>query len=172
MKISRETLHQLIENKLCQAGLKREHAATVAEVLVYADARGIHSHGAVRVEYYAERISKAAPTANRSFVLRKPGRARQFYMPTMPPDRSRRKWVWNMPSKPPSKMALRWSVSAGWVTAAQSLILCSRQPAPDSLAFRCASPIQWWCRLAARKFTTVLTPGLCRAGRRRRDPYL
>ncbi len=42
-------------------------------------------------------------------------------------------------------------------TAAQSLILCSRQPAPDSLAFRCASPIQWWCRLAARKFTTVLT---------------
>ena len=32
MKISRETLHQLIENKLCQAGLKREHAATVAEV--------------------------------------------------------------------------------------------------------------------------------------------
>ncbi len=46
MKISRETLHQLIENKLCQAGLKREHAATVAEVLVYADARGIHSHGA------------------------------------------------------------------------------------------------------------------------------
>ncbi len=37
------------------------------------------------------------------------------------------------------------------------LFLCSRQPAPDSLAFRCASPIQWWCRLAARKFTTVLT---------------
>ncbi|MSH55370.1 ureidoglycolate dehydrogenase, partial [Escherichia coli] len=28
MKISRETLRQLIENKLCQAGLKREHAAT------------------------------------------------------------------------------------------------------------------------------------------------
>ncbi len=32
MKISRETLHQLIENKLCQAGLKREHAATVASI--------------------------------------------------------------------------------------------------------------------------------------------
>ncbi|SUH17191.1 ureidoglycolate dehydrogenase [Salmonella enterica subsp. enterica] len=27
MKISRETLHQLIENKLYKAGLKREHAA-------------------------------------------------------------------------------------------------------------------------------------------------
>lgn len=35
--------------------------------------------------------------------MRKPDRARQFYMPTMPPDRSQRKWVWNMPSKPPSK---------------------------------------------------------------------
>ncbi|WP_254866441.1 hypothetical protein, partial [Salmonella enterica] len=32
MKISRETLHQLIENKLYKAGLKREHAATVADV--------------------------------------------------------------------------------------------------------------------------------------------
>lgn len=37
MKISRETLHQLIENKLYKAGLKREHAAIVADVLVYAD---------------------------------------------------------------------------------------------------------------------------------------
>ncbi len=131
MKISRETLHQLIENKLCQAGLKREHAATVAEVLVYADARGIHSHGAVRVEYYAERISKGGTNREPEFRLEETDRARQFYMPTMPPDRSRRKWVWNMPSKPPSKKALRWSVSAGWVTAAQSLILCSRLPAPD-----------------------------------------
>ncbi len=69
MKISRETLHQLIENKLCQAGLKREHAATVAEVLVYADARGIHSHGAVRVEYYAERISKGGTDREPEFRL-------------------------------------------------------------------------------------------------------
>lgn len=69
MKISRETLHQLIENKLCQAGLKREHAATVAEVLVYADARGIHSHGAVRVEYYAERISKGGTNREPEFRL-------------------------------------------------------------------------------------------------------
>lgn len=67
MKISRETLHQLIENKLCKAGLKREHAATVAEVLVYADARGIHSHGAVRVEYYAERISKGGTNREPTF---------------------------------------------------------------------------------------------------------
>lgn len=73
MKISRETLHQLIENKLCQTGLKREHAATVAEVLVYADARGIHSHGAVRVEYYAERISKGGTNREPEFRLEETG---------------------------------------------------------------------------------------------------
>lgn len=131
MKISRETLRQLIENKLCQAGLKREHAATVAEVLVYADARGSTLMARCAWNTTRNAFQKAAPTVNRNFVLKKPGRVRQFYMPTMLPDRSRRKWVWNMPSKPPSKMALRWSVSAGWVTAAQSLILCSRQPAQD-----------------------------------------
>ena len=73
MKISRETLRQLIENKLCQAGLKREHAATVAEVLVYADARVIHSHGAVRVEYYAERISKCCTNREPEFRLEETG---------------------------------------------------------------------------------------------------
>ncbi|MGS9112106.1 ureidoglycolate dehydrogenase, partial [Salmonella enterica subsp. enterica serovar Infantis] len=55
MKIIRETLHQLIENKIYKAGLKSEHAAFFAEVLVYADSRVINSHGALRVEYYSER---------------------------------------------------------------------------------------------------------------------
>ncbi len=96
MKISRETLHQLIENKLYKAGLKREHAAIVADVLVYADARGIHSHGAVRVEYYAERISKAAPTGSRRSALRIPVPVRRYCMPIMLPDRSQPKWEWSM----------------------------------------------------------------------------
>ncbi|EAX5046563.1 ureidoglycolate dehydrogenase, partial [Salmonella enterica] len=73
MKISRETLHQLIENKLYKAGLKREHAAIVADVLVYADARGIHSHGAVRVEYYAERISKGGTNREPTFRIENTG---------------------------------------------------------------------------------------------------
>lgn len=103
MKISRETLRQLIENKLCRAGLKREHAATVAEVLVYADARGSTLMARCAWNTTRNAFQKAAPTVNRNFVLKKPGRVRQFYMPTMLPDRSRRKWVWNMPSKPPAK---------------------------------------------------------------------
>ncbi len=88
----------------------------------YADARGIHSHGAVRVEYYAERISKAAPTANRSFVLRKPDRARQFYMPINAAGQVAAKMGMEHAIKTAQQKALRWSVSAGWVTAAQSLI--------------------------------------------------
>lgn len=53
-----EELQRLIQNKLRAAGLSKEHAQTVAEHLVFADASGIHSHGAVRVDYYAERIAK------------------------------------------------------------------------------------------------------------------
>lgn len=73
MKISRETFHQLIGDKLCQAGLKHERAATVTEVLVYADAGGIRSHGTMRVEYYAERISKGGTNRESKFRLEETG---------------------------------------------------------------------------------------------------
>jgi LDH2 family malate/lactate/ureidoglycolate dehydrogenase len=59
MKVSRETLHQLIENKLHKAGLNREHAAIIADVLVYADARGIHSHGAYALNIMRNVLQKA-----------------------------------------------------------------------------------------------------------------
>lgn len=128
MKISRETLHQLIENKLCQAGLKREHAATVAEVLVYADARGIHSHGAVRVEYYAERISKGGTNREPEFRLEETGPCSAIlHADQCPPGQVAAKMGMEHAIKTAQQMALRWSVSAGWVTAAQSLILYSRQ---------------------------------------------
>ena len=35
-----------------------------ADVLTFADERGIHSHGAIRVEYYAERIAKGGMNTN------------------------------------------------------------------------------------------------------------
>ncbi len=129
-EISRETLHQLIENKLCRAGLKREHAATVAEVLVYADARGIHSHGAVRVEYYAERISKGGTNREPEFRL-ETGPCSAILHADNAAGQVAAKMGMEHAIKTAQQKALRWSVSAGWVTAAQSLILCSRQPAPD-----------------------------------------
>ncbi len=58
MRVSESELRSLIGNKLQRAGLSQEQAEGVADVLVFADLRGIHSHGAMRTEYYAERIVK------------------------------------------------------------------------------------------------------------------
>ncbi|MGG3506471.1 ureidoglycolate dehydrogenase [Paenibacillus lautus] len=73
MKIFRQQLHELITTKLHMAGLTEEHAAGVADVLVHADIRGIHSHGAMRVEYYAERITKGGLNTNPEFKFNKTG---------------------------------------------------------------------------------------------------
>lgn len=73
MNIKKEDLHKLIKDKLCLAGLKEEHASTMADVLVFAESRGIHSHGTVRVEYYSERISKGGLTINPNMEFEKTG---------------------------------------------------------------------------------------------------
>ncbi|NIF00760.1 ureidoglycolate dehydrogenase [Pantoea sp. Acro-805] len=62
MNIDKVTLHTLIASKLTLAGLSADYAAVMADVLVFAEARGIHSHGTVRVEYYSERIQKGGIT--------------------------------------------------------------------------------------------------------------
>ncbi|WP_026879046.1 ureidoglycolate dehydrogenase [Ignatzschineria larvae DSM 13226] len=67
MKLTKTALHQLMSQKLHRAGLSQEHADIVADILVHADARGIHSHGAVRVEYYSERISKGGTNCTPHF---------------------------------------------------------------------------------------------------------
>ncbi|KAF1299227.1 ureidoglycolate dehydrogenase [Enterococcus sp. JM4C] len=66
-------LHQLIKEKLMAAGLHEAHAEETAKHLVYADACGIHSHGAVRVDYYAERIAKGGVTIDPEIVFEKTG---------------------------------------------------------------------------------------------------
>lgn len=75
VRISEEKLKELIKNKIHKAGLTEEHAAGVADVLAHADMRGYHSHGAMRVEYYAERIAKGGITHNPKFEFKKTGPA-------------------------------------------------------------------------------------------------
>lgn len=58
VRVAEAELFHLIKEKVLAAGLQESHAEELAEHLVYADLHGIHSHGAVRVEYYAERIAK------------------------------------------------------------------------------------------------------------------
>ena len=47
--LGKEELKQLMQTKLEKAGLTSDHAQEVANHLTYADLRGVHSHGAVRV---------------------------------------------------------------------------------------------------------------------------
>ncbi len=71
--VSPQELHNLIQSKLEKAGLKSEHADEVARHLVFADSCGIHSHGAVRVDYYAERIAKRGVTIDPNMYFEKTG---------------------------------------------------------------------------------------------------
>ncbi|MDM5154551.1 ureidoglycolate dehydrogenase [Bacillus sp. DX1.1] len=73
MKTDETELHELIQKKLEKAGLSSKHASGVADLLVFADARGIHSHGAVRVEYYAERIAKGGTNVEPNFRFQQTG---------------------------------------------------------------------------------------------------
>ena len=69
MIVKREELKALMKNKLMQAGLSGEHAEMTAEVLVWSDERGYHSHGSVRMEYYCERIAKGGINTSPNFSL-------------------------------------------------------------------------------------------------------
>lgn len=79
MKITREELKNLVKTKLVKAGLNDDHAETTAEILTWADERGYHSHGAVRVEYYSERISKGGINFNPNVVWEETGPATAIY---------------------------------------------------------------------------------------------
>ncbi|PLS32521.1 ureidoglycolate dehydrogenase [Carnobacterium maltaromaticum] len=73
VRVTESELHELIQKKLEKAGLSSLHANTVAETLAFADARGIHSHGAVRVDYYAERIAKGGSNLTPKFKFNQTG---------------------------------------------------------------------------------------------------
>ncbi|TCP21661.1 ureidoglycolate dehydrogenase (NAD+) [Scopulibacillus darangshiensis] len=73
MRVTKHKLKELMKEKINKAGLSEEHADIAADVLAFADARGIHSHGAVRVDYYAERIAKGGLNANPDFKFEKTG---------------------------------------------------------------------------------------------------
>ncbi|QLK85378.1 ureidoglycolate dehydrogenase [Staphylococcus sp. 17KM0847] len=79
MKVTKAELFKLIKKKLMKAGLQETSAERVSDVLVFADHRGIHSHGAVRVEYYAERIAKGGITVHPEYQFEKTGPSSGIY---------------------------------------------------------------------------------------------
>lgn len=71
--VGTDKLRELMQAKFEKAGLQKSHAEEVANHLTYADSRGVHSHGTVRVEYYAERIAKGGTTIEPDFHFEKTG---------------------------------------------------------------------------------------------------
>ncbi len=58
VKVKAEELNRLTRLRLEEVGVPPEDAKTVADVLVFADLRGVHSHGVLRVEHYVNRIRR------------------------------------------------------------------------------------------------------------------
>ncbi len=73
MRLQRQELKDLMKNKMIQAGLREDHAEQTAEVLTWAHERGYASHGAVRVEYYSERIYKGGITHEPNITWKQTG---------------------------------------------------------------------------------------------------
>lgn len=73
VNMTEERLHEVIKNKLMLAGMPEEQAEETTRHLVYADMVGVHSHGAVRVEYYSERIHKGGVNLEPELSFEKTG---------------------------------------------------------------------------------------------------
>ncbi|UXR69705.1 ureidoglycolate dehydrogenase [Staphylococcus sp. IVB6246] len=54
--VERDELRQLFLTQLVNSGLPEQFAEKTADLMIFADERGIHSHGSVRAEYYSDRI--------------------------------------------------------------------------------------------------------------------
>jgi len=63
-RLSLEQLHDLARRALVRAGANARMASTTAEALVYAEARGLASHGVTRLSQYAAHLSNGRADGN------------------------------------------------------------------------------------------------------------
>lgn len=77
VKIRHEELHRFISELFNKAGVPKDDAELVAEVLVKADRRGISSHGVSRIPIYIERIERdlVIPDAEITVIKESPSTA-------------------------------------------------------------------------------------------------
>lgn len=73
MNISVPALKKIVVQKFTTEGVEAETAAQVADVLIYADLRGVSSHGVMRVEHYITRLQAGGITKNPHFSVEKRG---------------------------------------------------------------------------------------------------
>lgn len=79
MRLTRNELYELMNKKFLAAGLNANDAKNVSDMLTWADGRGVHSHGAVRVEYYIERIVKGGINKDAQMKFEKTSNAAGIY---------------------------------------------------------------------------------------------
>lgn len=67
--IKEKELKALVVKKLSAAGLDEKTSKQVADVLVFADSTGVHSHGVMRVEHYCNRIAQGGMNVTPEFSV-------------------------------------------------------------------------------------------------------
>ncbi len=64
-------IKDLLVKKFMEVGVKSEEAKIVSDVLTHADARGVRSHGSMRVEHYVNRIKSGGINLDVDLVIEK-----------------------------------------------------------------------------------------------------
>ena len=70
VRVKVEEVLILVSDRLAAAGLNREHADLVADVLTHADLRGVRSHGVMRTEHYVKRLNAGSLNKNPTFSFK------------------------------------------------------------------------------------------------------
>ena len=69
--VQRDALHSIVKRIFAAAGCSDEHATVVADVLLWANLRGVDSHGVVRVPRYIEMFKSGEAKANPALKTRR-----------------------------------------------------------------------------------------------------
>lgn len=69
VNVSKDKLENLVTEIFCAEGLDREDAEIVSKHLVFANLRGVDSHGVSRVKTYTERLRKGVVKKGRDFHI-------------------------------------------------------------------------------------------------------
>lgn len=71
--IKHQEAKELVIDKLSNAGVTKEHAEKIAEILVHADLRNVNSHGVLRTEHYVNRITAGGINPNPNIQFQQTG---------------------------------------------------------------------------------------------------
>lgn len=70
IKVFKDALYEMVSKKLIDSGVRNDEADIIADVLLYANLRGVHSHGVIRVEHYLNRIKHGGLNLNSDYSIK------------------------------------------------------------------------------------------------------